>query len=495
MKQASLPLENLQAWAHFNDIQLSGTSVEPHILAADGTDKGGGLLATTNHAPTEPLLSVPLSLVLSKERVEQCAKEDKDLRTLIDAVPSLFQVRSCRPTFARSPTGRSYLMVLTLNHRQTPRTAVLLFLIYEMTVNCPDAQTDGLGFKNPFADYVKFLPKQIPLPTFYTSEERELLVGTSLSEALDQKMLSLEREFDTLKQATAMVPWCQRVWWHQEEGCLELADWKLADAIYRSRALELPRGASVGMVPVVDMANHACDDRYNARFEVDDDDGRVLLVTRDNCTIHQGDEVTIMYGVGGACEMIFSYGFIEEHVTSARELFLSLTVPSDDPLRLAKLRFAQEAPGVRLYVDQADQVRWESTFVWWSCINEEDGLDFKVEQSVNGDMELMALWHSMELTSGELQSTLLQHPLRDIFVLRAVVMIQQRVEEQGSRLVQSEEDFESTLVNNGQVRQSVHETIGRLRKLEMDLLGRAYESLEKEVSCSLCIRHQQEFAM
>jgi hypothetical protein len=92
MKQASLPLETLHSWSHFNDIRLLGASVEPHIIAPDGTDKGGGLLATVDHGPGEAVLAVPLELLLSKERVEQCAKEDKNLRELIEAVPSLFQV-------------------------------------------------------------------------------------------------------------------------------------------------------------------------------------------------------------------------------------------------------------------------------------------------------------------------------------------------------------------------------------------------------------------
>lgn len=92
MKQASLPLETLHSWSHFNDIRLLGASVEPHIVAPDGTDKGGGLLATVDHGSGETLLAVPLELLLSKERVEQCAKEDKNFRELIEAVPSLFQV-------------------------------------------------------------------------------------------------------------------------------------------------------------------------------------------------------------------------------------------------------------------------------------------------------------------------------------------------------------------------------------------------------------------
>lgn len=350
-----------------------------------------------------------------------------------------------------------------------------------MTINNPDAHHHGLGLHNPFADYLKFLPKKILLPTFYTSEERDLLVGTSLSDALDQKTTSLEREFTNLQKATESIPWCQRLWWDDESGCLDIEDWKLADAIYRSRALDLPRGGGIGMVPVVDMANHASDDRFNARFEVDEIHEHVLLVVRDNRSIQQGEEITIMYGVGGACEMIFSYGFIDEHATSAREIFLNLSIPSDDPLRLAKIRFAQEAPGVRLYVDDQNEVKWESTFVWWACVNQEDGLDFRVEQAVTGDTELQAVWNDQDLPANALHSTLLKHQLYDLFLLRAIVTIQQRVEDQGMRMAQSQDGFEGIIPDNVQIRTSVYETIGKLRSLEMDLLSRAYETLETQV--------------
>lgn len=487
MRQASLPAENLPAWAHFNNVQLFDAAIEAHILTEDGFDKGGGLRAKSLHTEGDPLVAVPLDLVLSKERVAQCAKADKRLKELIEAAPSLFQVGQMQLEWYACSRAQGKLNQYRTDHTslQTPRTAVLLFLLYQMTISSPDNQDPDLKFRSPFADYVQCLPKEILLPTFYTPEEKGLLSGTTLADALDQKLLSLEREFDRLKEATESTPWCQRVWWDEHTGCLNLDDWKLADALYRSRAMELPRGAGVGMVPVVDMANHAAGDRYNARFEVDDDAETFLLVVRDARSINDGEEITIMYGAGGACEMAFSYGFIEQHATSARELFLNLSIPADDPLRLAKIRFAQEAPGVRIYVNRSGEVRWDSTFVWWACVNQEDGLDFRVEKTVDGDTDLKALWKEADLSADALQATLLQDALRDIFVLRAVVMIQQRVEDQGMQLAASEDDYEKTLPDEHIVRQPVYETIGRLRSLELDLLTRAYETLEAEVSCGL----------
>ena len=95
MRHASLGVDNLRAWSHLNDVKFFDASVEARILGEDGSNKGGGLLANAEHGPGQPFLAVPLELVLSKERVEQCAKSDGHLKELIDAAPSLFQV-GCR---------------------------------------------------------------------------------------------------------------------------------------------------------------------------------------------------------------------------------------------------------------------------------------------------------------------------------------------------------------------------------------------------------------
>ena len=94
MRQASLPLQSLQTWSHFNDVRLSEASIESRMIGEDGNDKGGGLLANAEHGPGQPFVAVPLELFLSKERVEQCAKADQHLKELIEAAASLAQVGS-----------------------------------------------------------------------------------------------------------------------------------------------------------------------------------------------------------------------------------------------------------------------------------------------------------------------------------------------------------------------------------------------------------------
>jgi len=138
--------------------------------------------------------------------------------------------------------------------------------------------------------YVKFLPDEL-LPTFWTPEERELLVGTTLQPAVEAKLKSLGHEYERLRSATEHIDWCEKYWWDEYYGQLTFDDWKLVDAMYRSRALEFP-GIGDSMVPCIDMANHASGDDTIALYEVDDQ-GNAVLLLRDGKDLEQGDEITI----------------------------------------------------------------------------------------------------------------------------------------------------------------------------------------------------------
>ena len=159
-----------------------------------------------------------------------------------------------------------------------------------------------IGVANPFSEYVKFLPLRIPLPTFWNERERAIVTGTSLEAALSAKLNSLDREFSFLKEKTMSIDWCQKWWWDAYNGTLTFNDWKTVDAIYRSRALDLP-GTGHAMVPCIDMANHASGDNTSALYETDSD-GNAILVLREGKVLATNDEVTITYGdEKGACEV------------------------------------------------------------------------------------------------------------------------------------------------------------------------------------------------
>jgi len=329
--------------------------------------------------------------------------------------------------------------------------------------------------------YIKFLPEEL-LPTFWNSDERYLLTGTTLQPAVDAKLRSLQREYENLRNATENIRWCSKYWWDNENGLLDFDDWRQVDAMYRSRALEYP-GIGDAMVPCIDMVNHAADNETAALYETDDQSNAILLL-RDGFEVKQGSEVTITYGDDkGACEMIFSYGFIDNAmIESAKEMFLGLEMPSDDPLGPAKLRVSTAAPGVKI-TDKGGKVEWYSEFVWLIIVNEEDGLDFEILQTTDGSRELQISWKGEEMGDvTKLRDILEKEVLWDVYRLRAAAIIQQRVESQLNTLREFNKEAETIEYGEGtSIRDRPFELAAKLHELENELVWKAGLSLEKEV--------------
>ncbi len=133
------------------------------------------------------------------------------------------------------------------------------------------------------------------LPTFWTEQERLLLIGTTLKPAVDAKLKGLYREFDHLRSSSEAIQWCRECWWDEVDGIVDFDDWKQLDAMYRSRALEFP-GIGDAMVPSIDMANHAADEATVALYEADED-GNATLILREGKSLSSGNEVTITFVV------------------------------------------------------------------------------------------------------------------------------------------------------------------------------------------------------
>ncbi|KAL8827755.1 MAG: hypothetical protein Q9170_006888, partial [Blastenia crenularia] len=435
------------AWTTLNDIQFHDVKID-HV----SSERGLGVLAAAELSGNEAILmTVPSQLVLSLENVWIYAKSDQDLKHVLEAV------------------GR---------FSQTARGAILIFLLMQITHSAL-SDSAKIGVTNPLTQYVKFLPPEVPLPTFWSDEERDLLVGTSLKAAVDSKLKSLDREFSQLRESTTSIEWCQKYWWNACTGILTFGDWKQVDAMYRSRALDLP-GTGHAMVPCIDMANHASGDDTVALYETDAD-GNAVLVIREGKALKVADEMTITYGdAKGACEMLFSYGFLEDTMTSARELFIDLDIPDDDPLKLAKKAVSKSAPGFKIVVKDKS-TDWEGDFVWLVCVNEEDGLDFRLLQTINGEKELKVFWKDHEMSDvSKLRHVLEQESYWDVFHLRAIVTLQSRVEQQLLALEGSKASISSNTKARGDDESSAYQTAMRLRDLEEKLMLQSYEDLEEK---------------
>ena len=192
--------------------------------------------------------------------------------------------------------------------------------------------------------------------------------------------------------------------------------------------------------------------------------------------------------------MAFSYGFIDEHTMLANSILLDLDLPKDDPLGEAKQVIANAVPSC-LISEKNGHIEWESDFIWLICVNEEDGLRIGVQQTLLGEKELMAFWKEEELVEvSALKDILQRDPKSELYKLRAVCILQDRVRLQLARLNESgtlfKEEQRGIDANKANDPESAQKTdknkswavAQQLRSLEMTLLEEADSFLDKQVS-------------
>jgi hypothetical protein len=291
-------------------------------------------------------------------------------------------------------------------------------------------------------------------------------------------MAALSREFGNLRERTAEIPWCQKCWWESE--ALQFSDWLLVDAWYRSRCLELPN-AGESMVPCLDMVNHS--HQANAFYEETSNNSVALLLHRRDEKLDAGSEVTISYGTSKSqAEMLFSYGFIDEQSTT-RSLVLTLEPVSDDPLGRAKLA-AFGGPPIISISEVGGSITWESPFLYLMCLNEEDGLEFRILQQTDGTCsQLKVFWQGSDVTdaTSTFEALISNHELKDVFGLRVVVLLQDRIRQQLERLYESEDTLQSinSMTHVSPYRRHV---ALELRKTETAILEAAFSAADMQVS-------------
>ena len=290
------------------------------------------------------------------------------------------------------------------------------------------------------------------------------------------KLLALTHEFDAIREKSSAIEcWDVLLW---DSGAVHLTDWYLVDAWYRSRVLELPKTGE-SMVPCVDMVNHSTE--ANAYYDENAKQEAVLLL-RPGCEISKGDEITISYGASkSAAEMLFSYGFIDPKST-AEALTLPLDAMDDDPLARAKLHIFGDQPTLQLRMVDG-QVQWESPFAYLMCVNEEDGLEFRVLQGVDGSRQLKMFWQEDDVTeSAKAFETLVEkHPLHQVFKLRVVTVIAERLADQLEQLRSSQPLGSTSNAAIAPIRPGCLESALLLRELEATILESALEALDQRV--------------
>lgn len=309
--------------------------------------------------------------------------------------------------------------------------------------------------------------------------------------ALSAKLSALSREFNQISEQVSDIPFWRDLFW----DTVTVEDWILADAWYRSRCLELPR-AGHAMVPGLDMANHS---QTHSAYYDESSDGDVVLLPSSGSRVLSGGEITISYGQAKSpAEMLFSYGFIDSD-SSVKELTLHIAPLPDDPLGGAKLRVYNGPPTVRLSLtDQG--VQWNNPFLYLLVLNEEDGLSFRIAQDTSGERQLVLFWQDEEITdrTDELETLVQSHDLYQVFKLRAVAVLEERVAMQLDRISSglSYGVTEQPQAAN-QPRAECMLAAETLRDLETQVLQGVAEALENEVryfflsflSLFVCLRH------
>ena len=296
-------------------------------------------------------------------------------------------------------------------------------------------------------------------------------------------MTALTAEFDAVREAASSLPsWNDVLWPYNEDGNspASLRSWILLDALYRSRVLELPKSGE-SMVPCIDMINHS---RNATAYYDENTKDEVILLPRADSKILPGEEVTISYGdAKPAAEMLFSYGFIDPEA-AVESLVLPLEPFGDDPLGKAKLFAFKDLPKVHVAHDKdSSAVSWSSPFAYLMCVNEEDGLDFRVLQDSEGGRQLRVFWRGEDVTDRvqDFETLIENHEVPTLIKLRVVTVVQERLQQQLER-AQNFADLSSLPIGDFDlVRDECRQAASLLRSIETGLLEVVIEDLEKEV--------------
>lgn len=391
---------------------------------------------------------------------------------------------------------------------------MLLFLLIQTVLASRPSHAD-VGLSNPWTEYLKFLPETVLVPTLWTEDERVLLQGTSLEAAVNAKISALDAEFELVREKSSdIIAWNDLLW--IENVSVSFTDWIRLDALYRSRCLELPRSGE-SMVPCIDMINHSA--APSAYYDENTKD-EVVLLPRPGVGISKDDEITITYGdAKSAAEMLFSYGFIDP-ASSADSLVLPLSPFPDDPLAKAKLVAFGEPPKIHVArqgrqegeeeggastntntspTNKNGPVNWTSPFAHLMCVNEEDGLEFRVLQQNDGARQLRVFWQEEDVTdrAGDFETLVRTHPLAAVLRLRVVTVVQGALQAQLERLASTSSavpdegaaaataaaaDGTTDQQQEQQRREDCVKFATALREIETKILEDAVEGLEGEVS-------------
>ncbi|KAK9368692.1 hypothetical protein V1509DRAFT_622493 [Lipomyces kononenkoae] len=410
----------LLGWARLQDIdihksiQITKTPNAGLGIFYTGTDP---LVTSEDDEPTT-LISVPSKVILTSENIR---------------------------TFALS-YGTTLLPLLQNGEDEemvSERGTILRFLLFSLHKFAGPKLQKVAWESNCYSAYLGFMPSPSlqltddpqsvlrslnitqPPPTFWTPAQINKAVGTSLYSPLSAKLRLLTSEFE--KFASQWRDVFEKVDGAEEPDVeISFEEYVRADWLVSSRVMELPiwDEPKLGIVPIIDFANHTNSSDVNARYEITED--AVKLVSLPG-RIASGDEVLISYGPNkGSSEILFTYGFLIDSEKASCEC-VKMRVRDGGILQLV---YGQ--PPVAQFEVRDGEVTWECEFLWLLCVTEEDGVEVSVAQQIAGPPDVDMSIHGQTLSGvrGQLAVEAIKEAygndekMRDVLELRRVLILE-----------------------------------------------------------------------
>ncbi|KAK9389693.1 hypothetical protein V1515DRAFT_283581 [Lipomyces mesembrius] len=415
----------LLSWAQLQDIdvhdsiQINSTPNAGLGIYYTGTDT----LVTFEDAEPSTLMSVPRNVILTAENVR---------------------------TFALSygTTLRPLLRIREDDERVSERATILRFLLFSLHEFAAPKLKKIAKESNCYAAYLDFMPSPIlqqrddprslltslslsnlpPPPIFWTPGQISKAAGTSLYYPLSAKLRLLSSEFE--KFASQWREVFGKVDGAGEKDVeISFEEYVRADWLVVSRVMELPIGdePGLGVVPLIDFANHSTSLHVNARYEITDD--AVKLVSLPG-QVAPEDEVLISYGPNkGTSEILFTYGFLIDSEDAGCES-VKMRVRDGGVLQLVYGR-----PPVAEFDVREGEVKWECEFLWLLCVTEEDEFEVSVAQKVEGppDVDISIRGQTLSGVRGQAAVEAIKEAygsdekMKDVLELRRVLILEKWV--------------------------------------------------------------------
>jgi hypothetical protein len=303
---------------------------------------------------------------------------------------------------------------------ENERQVLCLFLIY-----CQFFDRSTL-----WEPYISILPSIEFFKENHVLFNLESIKGTTLENSTHAKIASLKRELQAITKT-------EDTWISDID--FDMYIW--ADCVFWSRAVGIGGDdacldSNMALVPFFDFANHSAD-KSNMRWQLNQEQKGLDLVTYPDQTIKNGDELLLSYGSKPNQELLFLHGFCIENNPEPSCITLPLLPfldPTADPLNLPKIHWLKQIgvkPTLKLTVEKQNDVDQDLIGCGWMydsivtmylvALDEDDGLVFAANED-SDTIQLLVQGKNIS-TMKELENAVINMDHSPIIKLRVIVLL------------------------------------------------------------------------